>query len=204
MNDYKQLFDAYFIEVNNISDMLGKYVTAYRTLIGCAGELNSIALAKKKDVRDALKRANQLGDIIDVLLDTIEDIEYCYLDYIALKASVIAQKTSEESFGQSLGESILLAAVLSQLLPEDHPFFASGQLGGLEEHIKKFKNIFPKGRGKKKGKDGNKNSKNDNKKNKINKNNKDDSDDHNDHSDNHNDDGDNHNDDDKGKEPNNN
>ncbi|GIM29416.1 hypothetical protein CPJCM30710_20820 [Clostridium polyendosporum] len=199
MKDYKQLFDGYFIEVNNISDLLVKYVTAYRTLIGSAGELNGIALARKKDVRNAIKRANQLGDIIDVLLDTIENIECCYLDYIRLKANVIAQKTSEECFGESFGESILLLAVLSQLLPEDHPFFTTGQLGGLGglgglgDNFKNFKNIFPKGRNKKKGKDIKKNSKNDNKKNINDDKCKDDKCKEND---------DNHNDDDKGKEPN--
>lgn len=97
MESYKELFDSYFIEVNNLTDLLTKYVNSYRLLIGGAGELNGIALARKKEVRDAIKRANQLGDIIDVLLNVIQSVECCYLDYIRIKADVIALKTAQKS-----------------------------------------------------------------------------------------------------------
>lgn len=95
MESYRELFDAYFIEVNNIADLLSKYVNSYRLLIGTAGELNGIALARKKEVRAAIDRANQLGEIIDVLLDAIQSIEICYLNYIMLKADLIAVKTQK-------------------------------------------------------------------------------------------------------------
>ncbi|WP_202127762.1 hypothetical protein [Clostridium sp. C8-1-8] len=97
MESFKELFDSYFLEVNNLTDLLTKYVNSYRLLIGGAGELNGIALARKKEVRDAIKRANQLGDIIDVLLNVIQSVECCYLDYIRMKADVIALKTAQKS-----------------------------------------------------------------------------------------------------------
>ncbi|GFZ34365.1 hypothetical protein CSC2_48910 [Clostridium zeae] len=97
MESFKELFDSYFIEVNNLTELLTKYVNSYRLLIGGAGELNGIALARKKEVRDAIKRANQLGDIIDVLLNVIQSVECCYLDYIRIKADVIAVKTAQKS-----------------------------------------------------------------------------------------------------------
>lgn len=97
MENFKQLFDSYYIEVCNIAELLSKFVNAYRLLIGGAGELNGIALARRKDVKDAIERANQLGDLIDVLLDALESVECCYLDYIRLKADVIAVKTVEKA-----------------------------------------------------------------------------------------------------------
>ncbi|SHE35178.1 hypothetical protein [Clostridium fallax] len=96
MDSYKELFDAYFCEVNNLTELLAKYVNAYRLLIGGAGELNNIALARKKDVRNAIERANQLGEIIDVLLDVLESVECAYLDYIRLKSDIIALKTEKK------------------------------------------------------------------------------------------------------------
>lgn len=96
MNTYKELFDAYFVEVNNLTEILSKYVNAYRLLIGGAAELNNVALARKKDVKKALDRANQLGEIIDVLLDVLESAECAYLDYIRLKTDVIALKTEKK------------------------------------------------------------------------------------------------------------
>lgn len=107
MDSYRELFDAYFIEVNNIAELLSKFVNSYRLLIGTAGEINGIALARKKEVRAAIDRANQLGEVIDVLLDAIQSIEVCYLNYIMLKADVIAVKTSK---------SVILTEVDNELI----------------------------------------------------------------------------------------
>lgn len=94
---YQELFNNYYVEVNNMTELLNKYVNAYRLLIGGAAELNNIAEASKGDVKDALKRVDKLGEIIDDLLDVIEGVDECYVDYIKLKTDLISAKTTKDS-----------------------------------------------------------------------------------------------------------
>ncbi|WP_415874220.1 hypothetical protein [Clostridium sp.] len=70
-------------------------VNSYRLLIGGADELNKIALSRKSDVRDALKRADKLGDIIDEIIDMLEKSSNGYLDYCELKSDIIKGKLNE-------------------------------------------------------------------------------------------------------------
>lgn len=93
---YQELFNNYFIEVNNMTELLNKYVNAYRLLIGGAQDLNNIAEASKRDIKDALDRVDKLGKIIDDLIDVIEDIDGCYVDYIKLKTDLIVAKTEKD------------------------------------------------------------------------------------------------------------
>ncbi|MEL7566733.1 MAG: hypothetical protein AAGU27_17890 [Dehalobacterium sp.] len=45
---------------------------SYRLLVGAADEFNKIALAHKKDLEDAIDRADDLGDIIDKVIKTLD------------------------------------------------------------------------------------------------------------------------------------
>ena len=56
---HRKIIEEYCVDINNLADLLAKLVNSYRLLIGGAGELNTIALAHKKDVKDALKRVNE-------------------------------------------------------------------------------------------------------------------------------------------------
>ena len=56
------MIQNYYTDINNLADILTKLVSSYRLIIGGADELNKIALSKKSDVKDALKRADSLGD----------------------------------------------------------------------------------------------------------------------------------------------
>lgn len=90
------LYDQYCREINGLVDILGKYVNSYRLLIGSAGELNSIALAKKSDVKDTLKRVEEVGDLIDCLVDTLESIQCNYIEYIKLKSALLQVEISKD------------------------------------------------------------------------------------------------------------
>lgn len=92
----KIVYDQYFREISYLVDILNKYVNSYRLLIGSAGELNSIALARKGDVKDTLKKIEQLGDLIDCLLETLESAQYNYIEYLKLKTSVLQVEISKE------------------------------------------------------------------------------------------------------------
>jgi hypothetical protein len=90
------VYDQYFREINSLVDILGKYVNSYRLLIGSAGELNSIALAKKGDVKDTLKRVEEIGDLIDCLVDTLDCAQCNYIEYLKIKGTILQVEISKE------------------------------------------------------------------------------------------------------------
>lgn len=69
----RNVIENYYFDINNQVDLLGKLINSYRLLIGGAGELNGIALANKNDVKDAIKRVNKLGGVIDNIIQDMND-----------------------------------------------------------------------------------------------------------------------------------
>ncbi|WP_435575599.1 hypothetical protein [Clostridium gasigenes] len=94
---YREVIKNNGEELNNLADLLGKFVNSYRLLIGGAGELNIIALAKKSEVKDALDRAANVGAIIDDLVKVIESSDDCYFKYMKIKNNFILSKTEKDS-----------------------------------------------------------------------------------------------------------
>ena len=94
---YREVIKNNGEELNNLADLLGKFVNSYRLLIGGAGELNIIALAKKSEVKDALDRAADVGAIIDDLVKVIESSDNCYFKYMKIKNNFILSKTEKDS-----------------------------------------------------------------------------------------------------------
>ena len=52
-------------EICNLNEILTPLVSSYRLSVGAAEELNKIALAHRKDVEDAVDRADDLGHMVD-------------------------------------------------------------------------------------------------------------------------------------------
>ena len=94
---YREVIKNNGDELNNLADLLGKFVNSYRLLIGGAGELNIIALSKKSEVKDALDRASDVGAIIDDLVKVIESSNDCYFKYMKIKNNFILSKTEKDS-----------------------------------------------------------------------------------------------------------
>ncbi len=94
---YREVIKNNGEELNNLADLLGKFVNSYRLLIGGAGELNIIALSKKSEVKDALDRASDVGAIIDDLVKVIESSNDCYFKYMKIKNNFILSKTEKDS-----------------------------------------------------------------------------------------------------------
>lgn len=86
----------HFKEVDNLSSVLNSYANAYRLLVGAAGELNNIAKVRKRDLDDALDRVDEMGKIIDSILEVIKDNEEAYIKYIRLKSKYIMEKASKD------------------------------------------------------------------------------------------------------------
>lgn len=86
---HRKVIENYYADVNSLADLLSKLVNSYRLLIAGANELNGISLAHRKDIKDALERADELGKVIDYLLETLKGIGYTYVDYCKLKSTVL-------------------------------------------------------------------------------------------------------------------
>lgn len=91
----RKVIQSYYTDINNLTDLLGKLVNSYRLLVGGADELNKIALSKKSQVKDALDRADKLGDIIDDIIKILERSSNGYVDYCELKSEIIKGRINE-------------------------------------------------------------------------------------------------------------
>lgn len=92
--------------MNNLADYLGKLVNSYRLIIGGAAELNHIALSKKKQVEDALDMADDLGEIIEAVIKTMNCFEVNYFDYCKVKAQLFKLKNSINNIQTEIDEDL--------------------------------------------------------------------------------------------------
>lgn len=104
---YDKLMGSYYAELTNLIFLLEKYVSSYRLLIGGAGELNGIALAKKGEVKNALKRVDKVGDLIDDLINILECCQTTYLNYVRLKSDILVVKTEKEMILTEIDNELL-------------------------------------------------------------------------------------------------
>ena len=94
---YRDLIKNQYDEINNLTNLLGSMVNSYRLLIGGANELNNISEAKKSHVRDAVERADDLGDIIDEIIKTLDECSSSYTRYCKMQKQYIDEKTNKDN-----------------------------------------------------------------------------------------------------------
>ena len=70
--------------VEQLTGLLASLVNSYRIMIGAADEFNRMSLAKQSDVKDAIERAKDLGDIIDDVIKRLDRKMDDYLDAVCL------------------------------------------------------------------------------------------------------------------------
>ena len=102
-----EIFRKHFKEVNDLSSVLSSYANTYRLLVGAAGELNNIAKVRKRDLDDALDRVDEMGKIIDSILEVIKENEEAYIKYIKLKSKFIIEKTSKDVILTEVEQDVL-------------------------------------------------------------------------------------------------
>lgn len=104
---YRKIIDKECSDLTLLADMLFKLSNSYKLLTGGAADLNGIALARKKDVRDAIKRVEALGEVIDDLIETIDYVDCAFFDYSKLKAEYIACKTNIDIIKAEVDEELV-------------------------------------------------------------------------------------------------
>lgn len=93
---YRKVIDEHYGDFNNLCDTLSKLVNTYRLLVGGAGELNNVSLAKKSEVKEAIDRASKAGDIIDKVLDILDKTGDSYFKYCKIKNDYLYAKASKD------------------------------------------------------------------------------------------------------------
>lgn len=103
---YERLIKSNYDDMNNLVDTLKKLTESYRLLIGGAAELNTISRAKKSDVEDALDRVDDLGEIIDELIEVIEKSSENYLKYCKIKNELIGLNIQKDMIETEIDEEL--------------------------------------------------------------------------------------------------
>lgn len=89
--DYFNLIESYCHDLNFLVDLLVKLSGTYNLLIGSADSFNRIALAKKDDVKDSIDRAEELGRIMDKIIDALDTQTSLYIGYVKIKDDFISK-----------------------------------------------------------------------------------------------------------------
>lgn len=105
---HRKVIEDYYCDINNLTDLLSKLTNCYRLLVGGAGELNSIAAAHKKDVKDALHRADELGDVIDKIISAIDKSTVEYAQYCKMRTEIVKKKMKFEYIETEIDEELFL------------------------------------------------------------------------------------------------
>lgn len=121
---YQQLMKEYYGDLSNLNQLLQSMVNSYRLLIAGAAELNNINEARSSYVKVAVKRADNLGEIIDHVIELIDEYGASYFKYIALVGDHVLKNTDS---------SVILTEVDNELL------FQDSSVREEYEALKKFK-----------------------------------------------------------------
>lgn len=102
----RKVLENYYLDINNQVDLIGKLSNSYRLLIGGAGELNGIALSTKNDVRDAIKRVNKLGAVIDTMICEMNEREKAYIKYCKIKDELMREIVDKVYISDEIEEEL--------------------------------------------------------------------------------------------------
>ncbi len=111
---YKKIVDDHCSEINILADQLFKLANAYRLLVASANDLNGIALAKKKDVKNALRRAEELGALIEDLIETIDYCDCNYFKHCRLKSDYISSKIGIDFIRRDIDEELSIIKIIDK------------------------------------------------------------------------------------------
>lgn len=93
---FEKIATKQYNDIFNMSGLLNNYVNAYRLLIAGAAELYNINLAKKNEVKKALDRVDEVGQLIDDIVDALGKCEEQYLKYCKIKNEYISSNAHKD------------------------------------------------------------------------------------------------------------
>ena len=90
-----------------ISELLKKVTDSYRLLIAGAAELNNIPEAKSSYVKDAVKRADRLGETIDHLITLLDKCGESYFQYCSVLGNYIMNKSTQKDILTEIDQELI-------------------------------------------------------------------------------------------------
>lgn len=93
-------------DVKNLTEILASISSSYRLLVGAAEEFNRIALVHRHEAEEAIERADDLGDIIDVVQGELKSLMKLYLQELECKIGYQEQCNCRSS---TIGDSKLIS-----------------------------------------------------------------------------------------------
>lgn len=103
---YRHIIKDQYTDINNLTTLLNSLVNSYRLLIGGAYELNNISEAKKSDVKEAVKRADDVGEIIDEIIKALDECNTSYVKYCKIKKSFIDEKSIKDNIWTEINHEL--------------------------------------------------------------------------------------------------
>lgn len=104
--DYEKKIQIQYETLDNLSHLLKSYVESYRLMVSSAAELYTINLAKKGEVKDAIERVHEIGDIIDDILKAIKRCESSYIKYCYTKDDFLFQDPLKTEIHTELDDAL--------------------------------------------------------------------------------------------------
>lgn len=103
---YRHIIKDQYTDISNLTTLLNSLVNSYRLLIGGAYELNNISEAKKGDVKEAVNRADDVGEIIDEIIKALDECNTSYVKYCKIKKSFIDEKAIKDNIWTEINHEL--------------------------------------------------------------------------------------------------
>lgn len=104
MIDYKD--DCLLTEIKALNEILAPLVSSYRLTVGAAEEFNRIALAHRRDVEDAIDRADDMGHLVDKVQKKLNRYMRRYLEELDYKLDHMEEIREKEIMRERLNSKL--------------------------------------------------------------------------------------------------
>ncbi len=98
--------DGFLKEICSLNDILTPLVSSYRLTVGAAEEFNRIALAHRKDVEEAIDRADDMGHLIDEVQRKIKKYMKRYFEELDYKLEHMEEIREKAEMREKLGSRV--------------------------------------------------------------------------------------------------
>ncbi|MGL4569518.1 MAG: hypothetical protein ACRCVJ_00460 [Clostridium sp.] len=103
---HNKVMDDHFSELIKMSSLLKTLVDSYRLLIAGAVDVNILPVRRTKDVERALDRADEVGKLIDRIVDVMDEYEYSYIKFSKIKNEVVSLNYEKKKVKNELNDVI--------------------------------------------------------------------------------------------------
>jgi hypothetical protein len=98
--------DPLYKEIKALNDILTPMASSYRLMAGAAEELNRIALAHRRDVEDAIDRADDMGHIVEDIQKRLKRVLRRYYKDLDCRLEEWDRIRESRNMYESLGQKL--------------------------------------------------------------------------------------------------